>query len=1089
MAKNIHNIKEQKIDESLYSRQILALGHDVMANLSRSSVLITCCENFSGLGVEVAKCIILSGINKVVIHSNTDHLTYKDLASNYYANKEDIGLPVKKKILKSLASLNNNVHVSLINKLDIESIKEFDCVVFCDYMIHDLFYWNRICRENNIKFIMLQTYGLAGNIFCDFGDMYKINDVDGEPIKTGNIIKIDNNRIITADSHGLYTGDIVQIYDINDKSDEKKTYIVKVDSATSFSLCNYDVTYPHDKLQVFAFKAKPIEFKNQIMQNQIFKQIKMSSIIRFKSLVNALKDPQYVRFDTMNWNMPYILNAFMQALSLWRIGNNSKNDLAPSCNDIWNMYPNSLKDYNNLKIHFINELKFSKNSIEYTDEIKDIFYKLAMTCTGRICAIDTVIGAMGAQEVIKAICNKFTPINQFLHFEALNILPPSYVSQRLGYINIKSTVSDENDERMWQPRGDRYDGQTVIFGRDYDYLIKSHSIFIVGAGAIGSEHIKNFTMMGINKIIITDMDRIENSNLSRQFLFRHDDIGQSKSKIAAIRAKIINPDVDIIAHENKVGPETSNIYNYDFFADISIVANALDNVEARKFVDSLCVKFNKPLLESGTLGTKGSIQSIVPMLTESYSSLQDTVEQSIPLCTLKLFPYKFEHVVQYARDLFEGYFTRIAKNFIKVRNNIKIIDNMVPSELKQIYDDIILLNKGCENFKYCIYVAYKQWHVIFRDPIIELIKKYPADHKDENGILFWSGDKVFPQILKFDAENSLHLDFIIRFAHIWADMIKCIPMNRRYHPDNHDKFKKVIARISEPYVVGSVSIENISDETKSLMIRKINNILDTRKDILKCIDNIIFEKDDDTNNHIDFISTCANIRASIYNIEQKDKLTTKGIAGKIIPALMTTTSIVSGLSVLEAYKVFYATRLLLKTSEDMKLYPVVERFRYGSFNLATLTFGLAEAYPLKKIKLNGKKHSIWTKYPVKPDTRLCDLIGRWENTKVVKENNGIVTSYIASVDSITSDTQVMCSNLIAMEYDCPDFEDAQEAEFTQTPLIDIISEEYQSNIPDIQYLYIELKNIFSDPMDMTDTITLCIKVCVSDTAQIENGLK
>ena len=1087
MTDNRNKKQLQKIDESLYSRQILALGHDVMSNLSCASVLITCCENFSGLGVEVAKCIILSGINKVTIHSNTDHLTYKDLASNYYANTEDIGLPVKNKIIKSLASLNNNVHVELLDILNSESIKAYDCVVFIDYMVDNLFYWNRICRTNNIKFIMLQTYGLAGNIFCDFGEMYKVNDIDGEPLKTGNIIKIENNRIITADVHGLYTGDTIQLYDINEKrNDINKIYIVKVDTATSFNLCDFDEKFPQDKLHIIAFKSKPIEFPNQIMQNKIFKQTKMPKIINFKSLDNALKNPEYIRFDTMNWNMPYILNAFMRAISMWRIANNPNNDLVVQSQykEIWNMYPTSLKDYNNLKIYFINELKFNKNSMEYTDEIEDIFYRLAMTCTGRICAVDAIIGAIGAQEVIKVISNKFTPIKQFLHFEALNILPPSYVNQRLGKLKIKSAVSKDNNGKNWEPRGDRYDGQTVIFGRDYDWLIRSHNIFIVGAGAIGSEHIKNFTMMGINTITITDMDRIENSNLSRQFLFRHEDIGQSKSKIAAIRAKLINPDINFISHENKIGPATSNIYNYDFFDDISIVANALDNVEARKYVDSLCIKYNKPLLESGTLGTKGSIQSIIPMLTESYSSLQDTVEQSIPLCTLKLFPYKFEHVVQYARDIFEGYFTRIPKNFIKVRDNIQILDNLVPSELKQIYDDILLLDKGCENFKYCIYVAYKQWHAIFRDPIIDLIKKYPIDHKDESGILFWSGDKVFPQILNFDVENSLHLDFIIRYSHIWADMLGCIPMNRRYQPDNYDKFKKVIMRIQipKPHIIIAESIENLSEKTKSQIITTINNIILSRKDTLIYINNIIFEKDDDTNNHIDFISTCANIRASIYNIEQKDKLTAKGIVGKIIPALITTTSIVSGLSVLEAYKIFHTTSLLLRIPEDKTLYPVVERFRYGSFNLATLTFGFAEAYPVKKIKLNGKKHSIWTKYPVLPNVSLCDLINKWNNTKVVKENNGIIKSYIASVDFIASETDIMCSNLIENKREYPDYEDDQQAEFEQTPLIDIINQQYKSKekMPEIYYLTVELKNIESDSMDIsTDTITLNVMVCIS----------
>ena len=48
------------------------------------------------------------------------------------------------------------------------------------------------------------------------------------------------------------------------------------------------------------------------------------------------------------------------------------------------------------------------------------------------------------------------------------------------------------------------------------------------------------------------------------------------------------------------------------------------------------------------------------------------------------------------------------------------------------------------------------FHQMFRDPSVQLIKKYPEDHKTEDGDLFWSGNKLYPNVTTFDLDNDDH---------------------------------------------------------------------------------------------------------------------------------------------------------------------------------------------------------------------------------------------------------------------------------------------------------------------------------------------
>lgn len=143
---------------------------------------------------------------------------------------------------------------------------------------------------------------------------------------------------------------------------------------------------------------------------------------------------------------------------------------------------------------------------------------------------------------------------------------------------------------------------------------------MVGAGALGCEYIKAFALMGLGcseegKVAVTDNDNIEVSNLNRQFLFRKNNVGDSKSKVACQIAHDMNNNLNVQDYQTRVGTDTETVFNDKFWESLDFVVNAVDNIKARLYVDARCVWYAKPLLESGTLGTKANSQMVIPYKT------------------------------------------------------------------------------------------------------------------------------------------------------------------------------------------------------------------------------------------------------------------------------------------------------------------------------------------------------------------------------------------------------------------------------------------------------------------------------------------
>lgn len=133
-------------------------------------------------------------------------------------------------------------------------------------------------------------------------------------------------------------------------------------------------------------------------------------------------------------------------------------------------------------------------------------------------------------------------------------------------------------------------------------------VLVIGAGALGNEIIKNLSLLGVGNVFIADLDRIENSNLSRSVLYRESDNGLSKAEVAARAAKSIYPDINVhyfngnIIHDLGMG-----VYRW---ADLVIAG--LDNREARLAINRSCWKVNCPWIDGGIEEIHGIARVFVP---------------------------------------------------------------------------------------------------------------------------------------------------------------------------------------------------------------------------------------------------------------------------------------------------------------------------------------------------------------------------------------------------------------------------------------------------------------------------------------------
>lgn len=190
-------------------------------------------------------------------------------------------------------------------------------------------------------------------------------------------------------------------------------------------------------------------------------------------------------------------------------------------------------------------------------------------------------------------------------------------------------------------------------------------ILVVGAGGLGCELLKGLALTGFRSLDVIDMDTIDLSNLNRQFLFRHHDIGRPKATVAAEAVSRRVPGVTITPHFCRIEDKDD-----EFYMQFNIVILGLDSLKARQWItEKLCSlilwedkggdacvadeDYIIPVIDGGTEGFKGHVRIIQPTKTASFASTlwMFPPQVAYPVCTVESTPRLPEHCVVYVKDI------------------------------------------------------------------------------------------------------------------------------------------------------------------------------------------------------------------------------------------------------------------------------------------------------------------------------------------------------------------------------------------------------------------------------------------------------
>ena len=541
-------------------------------------------------------------------------------------------------------------------------------------------------------------------------------------------------------------------------------------------------------------------------------------------------------------------------------------------------------------------------------------------CKFKFTPFTNYLAGIVAQEVIK-FTGLYKPISQWVYFNFFNLLNISKVNDIIE----KRNLTEENDkENNIEPN------ILNIFNEIYNEQIKDVNILIIGFNDISYEMIKLFIILGLldnkeNKIKIISNNRYD-----------------IKEKLEEL--KHLGKKVDISIIQEKLDLNDNNINNNylkkDWWINSNIIIDTLpfDSNEKEKISLIKNSKENKKILISlHCLKYSANSEIFLPEIKSDNYIIEETPKPQEEKNEIKIVDdyndeedydkYKnictLDEALNWSRNYFQDNFIKYIKYLIELINKShsesdmnKYIDNILSIEkenekdfeisikLIKIFKKLVTFKLGM-NYETIVFYSMEIFEELFSKSAQKLLLKYPSDLLLKNtNKKFWSGARKEPKQIIFDINNEEHFQLIYCMTYFFCQILKL--------PDIKNKMKN-IKQIMEKYEpkkpdsnVKKMKLKEYSYIEKFSLIQFLKSTSQDNLDFQQLELNLEnnnenFDSLEKMNLQLKFIILAANIKLSIFGLNQSninESISKILKINEIHPSLAST---IAGITVMQLY--------------------------------------------------------------------------------------------------------------------------------------------------------------------------------------------